>query len=66
MTWLSFIYIVGINEVRLLGRCGNDPEARGPNEETAVATFNLATNALTRGESGWYKKSVRNLLQQVK
>ena len=44
-----------LNKVMLIGRLGQDPEARYTQSNTAVATLNLATNERYKDSNGEYQ-----------
>jgi len=44
-----------VNKVTLLGRLGNDPEFRQIKDDSALATFSLATDQSYKDESGEWK-----------
>lgn len=46
-----------INEARILGRLGADPEIRYTNTGTAVASFNVATTERWKGQDGLQDKT---------
>ena len=43
---------MGVNKVILVGNLGRDPEVRYTNDQTAVATFSVATNERKKDASG--------------